>query len=116
MFFMFLILAILLYLVVWGLFQTNPKGVPKKSLLIYNLVVLVAAATLGPIVGYYLYLDASVVRADDKGLPAYLGIMAGGTAFLIVVAAAGMVRNLIVFPLSRRQIETPVTSDQAPRD
>ncbi|CAG1011387.1 hypothetical protein BURK2_04248 [Burkholderiales bacterium] len=115
MHFMFLILAILLYLVVWGLFQTNPKGVPKKNLLIYNLAVLVVAATLGPIVGYYLYLDASVVRAHDKGLPAYLGIMAGGTAFLIVVAAAGMVRNLVVFPLSRRQVETPADSNQPPQ-
>jgi len=115
MHFMFLILAILLYLVVWGLFHTNPKGVPKKNLLIYNITVLVIAAIIGPIVGYYLYLDASVVRANEKGLPAYLGIMAGGTAFLIVVAAAGMVRNLIVFPLSKRQSELPADPVQPPR-
>lgn len=115
MHFMFLILAILLYLVVWGLFQTNPKGVPKKNLLIYNLVVLVVAVIIGPLVGYYLYLDAAVVKAHEKGLAAYLGIMAGGTAFLIVVAAAGMVRNLIVFPLSKRQVEAPANPGEPPQ-
>ncbi len=115
MHFMFLILAILLYLVIWGLFHTNPKGVPKKNLLIYNLAVLVAAAMIGPLVGYYLYLDASVVKAHEKGMAGYLSIMAGGTAFLIVVAAAGMVRNLIVYPLSKRQVEPPAHPGQPPQ-
>ncbi|MBI3147839.1 MAG: hypothetical protein HYZ17_04925 [Betaproteobacteria bacterium] len=113
---MFLILAVLLYLVVWGLFHTNPKGVPAAHLLIYNIVVLAVAVVIGPIVGYYLYLDASVVKAHEKGLAGYLGIMAGGTAFLIIVAAAGMVRNLVVFPLGKRQAETTAGPAQAEAD
>ncbi len=31
-----------------------------------------------------------------------LAIMAGGTLFMIVLAVAGLARNLAVFPLSRR--------------
>jgi hypothetical protein len=32
----------------------------------------------------------------------YLAIMAGGTAFMIVAASGGLVRNLVLFPLSKR--------------
>jgi len=53
MHFMFLILAFLLWAVVWGFFHANPK-------------------------------------------------MAGGAAFMIVVAAGGLARNLLIFPLSKR--------------
>jgi hypothetical protein len=37
----------------------------------------------------------------------YLAIMAGGTGLLIVVAAGGMLRNLLLFPLSARAPEPP---------
>jgi hypothetical protein len=35
----------------------------------------------------------------------FLALMGGGTAFMIVVAAGGLLRNLILFPISRRTPE-----------
>jgi len=60
MHFMFLILAFLLWAVVWGFFHANPKGV------------------------------------------ALAGLIACNAAFMIVVAAGGLARNLLIFPLSKR--------------
>ncbi len=105
MHFMLLIFVMLLCLVVWGFFHSNPQGVPRGKLLALNVAILALALTLGVVIGYYLYLDAAVVKAGEKGLAVYLGIMAGGTAALIIVAAGGMVRNLMVFPLSKRARE-----------
>lgn len=99
---MLLIFVALLCLVVWGFFHSNPAGVPRAKLLALNCVILVLALIVGGIIGYVLYLDASVVKAGEKGLATYLGIMAGGTSALVVVALGGIVRNLIVFPLSKR--------------
>jgi hypothetical protein len=82
---MFLILAFLLCAVVWGFFHSNPRGVA-------------AAATSGPM----LYGDALIARPDERAMAVYLAIMAGGTAFMIVVAAGGLARNLLLFPLSSR--------------
>jgi len=100
--FMLLIFVVLLCLVVWGFFNSNPAGVPRAKLLALNCAILALALIVGGVIGYVLYLDASVVKAGEKGLATYLGIMAGGTASLVVVAAGGIVRNLVVFPLSRR--------------
>ncbi len=105
MHFMLLIFVILLCLVVWGFFHANPQGVPRGRLLALNAFILVLAVAVGIAIGYYLYLDAAVVKAGEKGLAVYLGIMAGGTAALILVAAGGLVRNLVIFPLSRRTRE-----------
>lgn len=102
MHFMLLLFLVLLCLVVWGFFHSNPAGVPRAKLLALNCAILALALSAGGIVGYVLYLDASVVKAGEKGLATYLGIMAGGTVGLIVVAAGGIVRNLVVFPLSKR--------------
>jgi hypothetical protein len=102
MHFMLLIFVILLCLVVWGFFHSNPQGVPRGRLAALNAAILVLALAAGTAAGYYLYLDAAVVKAGEKGLPVYLGIMAGGTVALIIVATGGMVRNLIIFPPSRR--------------
>lgn len=107
MHFMLLIFVVLLCLVVWGFFHSNPVGVPQAKLLALNVFILALAGLLGAAIGYYLYLDASVVKAGEKGLAVYLGIMAGGTAALIVVAVGGMVRNLVVFPLSKRSPASP---------
>jgi len=105
--FMLLIFAVLLCLVVWGFFHSDPTGVPRARLLALNVAILALAVVAGGIIGYVLYLDASVVKAGEKGLAVYLGIMAGGTAALIIVAAGGMLRNLVIFPLSRRERPTP---------
>lgn len=102
MHFMLLIFVILLCLVVWGFFHSNPQGVARGKLLALNVAILGLAVLAGTTVGYSLYLDAAVVKAGEKGLAVYLGIMAGGTVALIIVAAGGMVRNLVVFPLSKR--------------
>ncbi|OGA20817.1 MAG: hypothetical protein A3H34_07055 [Betaproteobacteria bacterium RIFCSPLOWO2_02_FULL_67_19] len=107
MHFMLLIFAVLLCLVVWGFFHSDPTGVPRARLLALNVAILALAVVAGGIIGYVLYLDASVVKAGEKGLAVYLGIMAGGTAALIIVAAGGMLRNLVIFPLSRRERPTP---------
>lgn len=99
---MLLIFAVLLCVVLWGFFHSNPAGVPRGGLLALNAVIVVLAAVAGSLIGYILYRDAAVVKAGEKGLATYLGIMAGGTAFLVIVAAGGMIRNLVIFPLSRR--------------
>lgn len=102
MHFMLVTLAVLICIVVWGFFHSNPQGVPKVKLLALNIGILAVAALLGAVAGYALYQDAIVVKAGEPGLAAYLAMMAGGTGALIVVAAGGMIRNLLVFPISRR--------------
>jgi hypothetical protein len=72
--FMFLILAFLLWAVVWGFFHAIP-----------------------------LYGDALVAKPDHRAVAAYLAIMAGGSAFMVVVATGGLLRNLALFPVSRRK-------------
>lgn len=107
MHFMLLIFVALLCLVIWGFFHSNPTGVAQGKLFALNVGILAVAAVTGAMIGYVLYLDASVVKAGEKGLATYLGIMAGGTAALVIVAAGGMLRNLVIFPLSRRARPAP---------
>jgi hypothetical protein len=107
MHFMLIILAFVLSVVVWGFFHSNPAGVPRARLTAVNVVVLLGAGITGIAVGDILYADAIVVKAGEKGLAAYLAIMAGGTAFLIVVAAGGLLRYLVIFAPSRRSEQRP---------
>ena len=65
-------------------------------------MILLAAVGVAALVGSVLYGDAVSVKAGEKGMATYLAIMAGGTVFLIVVAAGGLLRNLLVFPISKR--------------
>jgi len=102
MHFMLLIFVALLCLVVWGFFHSNPEGVPQGWLLVLNAAIVVFATLAGAAIGYLLYRDASVVKAGEKGLATYLGIMAGGTTALVLMIAGGLVRNLLVFPISKR--------------
>ena len=102
MHFMVLILIFLLGAVLWGFFHSNPQGVPRVSLGVVNAVILIAALGIGALVGSVLYADAVSVKAGEKGMATYLAIMAAGTSFLIVVAAGGLIRNLLVFPMSKR--------------
>ncbi len=99
---MLLILLFLLGIVVWGFFHSNPVGVPKNGLLACNAGILVLAAAAAALIGIVLYQHGLRVKADEPGLATYLAIMGSGTAFLFVVTLGGMVRNLFVFPLSRR--------------
>jgi len=107
MHFMVLILIFLLGAVLWGFFHSNPQGVPTLRLALINAAILIAALIVGAIVGSVLYADAVSVKAGEKGMATYLGIMAAGTVFLIVVAAGGLVRNLVVFPVSKRAPTSP---------
>ncbi|HSH06581.1 MAG TPA: hypothetical protein VLA41_02885 [Burkholderiales bacterium] len=102
MHFMVLILIFLLGVVLWGFFHSNPQGVPRIALGVVNAAILIAALVVGTLVGSVLYADAVSVKADEKGMATYLAIMAAGTSFLIVVAAGGLIRNLLVFPISKR--------------
>jgi hypothetical protein len=102
MHFMLLIMAFLLCAVVWGFFHANPNGVARGRLLACNVAVLALGVLAGLAAGYILYADAVVRRPEQLGMSVYLAIMAGGTAFMIVVASGGLLRNLVFFPLSRR--------------
>ena len=102
MHFMFLIMAFLLGAVVWGFFHANPRGVAKGKLLACNVAVLVLGVLAGLAAGFILYGDAVARRPEHLGMSIYLAIMAGGTAFMIVVASGGLLRNLVFFPLSKR--------------
>lgn len=104
---MLLIFVFLLCVVVWGFFHSNPQGVPQLPLHLCNALTLIAAVVVAAAVGILLYGDAVAAKQGEKGLATYLAIMAGGTAFLIVVAVGGMVRNLVLFPRSRRSPAAP---------
>jgi hypothetical protein len=102
MHFMFLILAFLLCAVVWGFFHSNPRGVNARRLLACNIVILALAVAFAAAAAIPLYGDALAQRPDQKALAVYLAIMVAGSGFMIVVAVGGLIRNLLVFPLSRR--------------
>lgn len=99
---MFLILAFLLCTVVWGFFHANPRGVDAVRLMACNIVILALAVVLAFVAAIPLYHDAVAKSPEDGAVAVYLAIMAGGSGFMIVVAVAGLFRNLVLFPLSRR--------------
>lgn len=104
MHFMFLILAFLLCAVVWGFFHANPPGVNTGALLACNVAILVLGVVLALAAAIPLYGDALAQRPDHKAIAVYLAIMVAGSGFMIVVAVGGLVRNLFIFPLSRRSV------------
>ena len=102
MHFMILILASLLCIVVWGFFHANPKGVSARALLACNIAILAAALALSLGAAIPFHGDAVAAKPEHKVVAAYLATMVGGSGFMIVVAVGGLVRNLLLFPLSRR--------------
>ena len=104
MHFMVLILAFLLCAVVWGFFHANPPGVNTRALLACNVAILVLGVVLALAAAIPLYGDALAQRPDHKAIAVYLAIMVAGSGFMIVVAVGGLVRNLFIFPLSRRSV------------
>ena len=104
MHFMFLILGALLCIVVWGFFHSNPLGVDRTRLLACNIAILVLAVALSLGAAIPFYGDALLAKPDHKAIAAYLAIMVGGSGFMIVVAVGGLVRNLVIFPFSRRRL------------
>jgi len=102
MHFMLIILVFLLVAVVWGFFQSNPRGVSPGKLIACNAIVLAAALGAAAVIGPAIYADAHATKPAEQAFAGYLGIMAGGTVFMIVVAVGGLVRNLVLFPVSKR--------------
>jgi hypothetical protein len=101
--FMFFIMAFLLGAVVWGFFHSNPRGVSAAKLLACNVAILAVGIGAGAAAGIILHADALVRRPEEAAVAVYLAIMAGGTAFMIVVALFGLLRNILLFPLSSRR-------------
>jgi len=102
MHFMLIILVFLLVAVVWGFFHSNPQGVSRGKLLACNAIVLALAVVAAAVIGPVIYADAHATKPAERAFAGYLGIMAGGTSFMILVAVGGLLRNLVLFPVSRR--------------
>jgi cytochrome c oxidase assembly factor CtaG len=102
MHFMFLILAFMLWAVVWGFFHSNPRGVPPGALLACNVAIIALGVAAALTSAVPLYFDALATKPDHAATAVYLAVLAGGAAFMIVLAAGGLARNLVVFPLSKR--------------
>jgi hypothetical protein len=102
MHFMILILVFLLGAVLWGYFHSNPQGVSRAKLLACNVAVLALGLAAAAGVGPLLLADGLARRPDEAGMAWFLALMGGGTVFMVVVAAGGLLRNLVFFPLSGR--------------
>jgi hypothetical protein len=102
MHFMVLILVFLLGAVLWGYFHSNPQGVSRAQLLACNVAILALGLAAAAAVGPLLLTDGLQRRPDAVGMAWFLALMGGGTVFMVVVAAGGLLRNLVFFPLSSR--------------
>lgn len=100
--FMLLTLVVVVVIAVVAFFGTNPHVPNPRALLTFNVAVLVLSVPVGVAVGFWLFGDAVAAKPHEKGMAVYLGIMAGGTASLFVVAIGGLVRNFFVFPRGKR--------------
>lgn len=105
--FMLLILVVLLVVAVTAFLGTSPRVANRRPLLAFNALALALAVPAAVATGAWIYLDAAALKPDGRGMAAYLGVMAGGTAALLVVAVLGLVRNFVVFPRSRRLPPAP---------
>jgi len=99
--FMLLIYAFLFSTVIWAFFHYRPRGVNRVRLAVYDVATLVLALPASYAAAMWIYAGA-VDMPEKQKIVAYLAFMAGGTAYLLVVTVAGLVRNLFVFPRSRR--------------
>ena len=102
--FMFLILIFLLCAVVWGFFHANPRGVDAMRLLACNVLILALGVVFALAAAIPLYGDALVRQPEQKAVAVYLAIMVAGSGFMIVVAVGGLLRNVVLFPPSRRRV------------
>ena len=100
--FMLLIFGFLLATVLWAFFHYRPRGVNRSALALFDVSTVILALPLSVLAGLWIYGGAADMPEKQK-LAAYLAVMAGGTAYLTLVSAAGLIRNFFVFPLSRRK-------------
>lgn len=100
--FMLLIFGFLLVTVLWAFFHYRPRGVSRSALALFNVSTVVLALPASVFIALWIYSGAADMPEKQK-LAAYLAVMAGGTAYLALVALAGLIRNFFLFPLSRRK-------------
>ena len=77
-------------------------GVSKPALLACNIGVIALGVGLAVATSWILHEDALLHREGQRAMAVYLAIMAGGTVFMIVLSVGGLLRNLLIFPISRR--------------
>ena len=99
---MLLLLAVLMAAVLWGFFVSSPRQVPRGRLVACNAAIIALGIGAAMASAIPLYADALAQHPDKRFMAVYLAIMAGGSAVMIVVALGGLVRNFLLFPLSRR--------------
>jgi len=99
---MFVSLAVIGVIVVSAFLGTSPRVAQARKLLIFNVATLALSVLVAATVGWWLYADAMANRSVSRGIAVSLAIMSGGNAALFVIAVAGLVRNFLVFPRSRR--------------
>lgn len=100
--FMFLTLAVVTVIAISAFFGTNPRVSETRKLLVFNVATLALSVPVAVAVGWWIHADAAAVKVGARGMAAYLGIMSGGNAALLVIAVGGLVRNFAVFPRSKR--------------
>ena len=100
------LMVAMIAVVVSYFWQLSPRGVNRAKLLGATMIVVAVAAGVARLAGYILYRGGAQ-QVEKKDMLAYLAIMAGGMAFLLVVLVGGVIRNLLVFPRSRRAPDVP---------
>jgi len=99
--FMLIIFAALFGIVLWAFFHYRPRGVRSGPLLAYNIATLALGVPLSWLAAHYIYAGGADMPEKQKVI-AYLAFMSGGSAYLLTVTISGLLRNLFVYPLSRR--------------
>lgn len=100
--FMFITLVVVAVIAVTAFFRTSPHVPEPRSVLAFNVATLVLSLPVAAAVGWWIFADGSARGSGQPGMAAYLGIMSGGNAALLVIAVGGLVRNFAVFPRSKR--------------
>jgi len=101
MLFMVLIFLFLLAVVVWAFVHYSPKGVGARGLLVFNACVLAIGIPVAAMIGWWIF-EAGSAFPEKRQYAWYLGLMAGGSAYMLIVTVAGLVRNFAIYPLNRR--------------
>jgi hypothetical protein len=99
---MILLFLVVLAIALVSFFGTSPALAAQRPVHGFNAVVLVLSAVVAVAVGSWLYGDAVAVKSGEAGMAAYLAIMGGGTAGLLVIVLGGVARNYFVFPRHKR--------------
>lgn len=94
---MFLMLAGLIALVVWGFFYANPRSAPPRRVLACNAAIIVLALVAALASALPLHADALAQHPDKRFMAVYLATMAGGSAVMLVLIFGGLLRNFVLF-------------------